>query len=233
MLGQLVLSSQGSLNLIGKAIAINIQQKYRRVFLTQGVTNQFILKFLGIKDKNHLKGYLSTKGMQNCFENKGAYVLENGVVTFYENDIFKGLEIKETDLVLKSGNTLTLKDGQYSASVLSAAKDLGTYKNVYLRAIASSADVLIPMSFDKFSPYTNTVISHKDIDIFMGDFSVISLPLFYGRVYTEVEAFLDLFSLKASFHAKGISEDSVLKVFLVEGDEKNILEAKDFMLNHN
>ena len=145
------------------------------------------------------------------------------------------MHILEDDIVLKGGNALYYDRGEYRASLLSASPDLGTYKNTYMKAIAASADVLIPISLDKLIPtLEKKFLTHKEIDIVMGDFSAIELPLFYGSIYTELDAFKKLFELEATLFSKGNSSgESTEKVFIVEGKKQDIENAITFLEEHN
>lgn len=237
MLAQVVATSVGSLNLIGKAMAQVIKKRKQRTIFSQGTTNQYILKFFDINDNNNLRGYINDKGTTSCKQNKGVYIYENSKITFLENYKLKDFNFLFNDIYLKGGNSLYYKEDKLYANVLSASPDLGTYKNIYLKAVASSSKVFIPISMDKLVYKTKDLIrnfSHKDISFYMGEFSVIELPLFYGDIFSEIEAFYELFQLKANLISKGGDNMSKInKVFVLEGTELALKEAIKFLEQNN
>lgn len=235
IIGQLVVSSEGSLHLIAAAMADIIKKSGKRTLFCQGLSNQYILTHFHINDRKNIRGYISKNAMTSCKENNGAYIYSDGIVSFIDNFSFRQMDIFQDDILLKGGNALYMENGEYKASVLSSSPDLGTYKNIYMKAIAASANVFIPISLDKYiAVEREPFVAHEDIKIFMGDFSAIKLPLFYGKIYTEIDAFKYLFKLDASLFAKGGSNGkSIEKIFLVNGDEINIKNAMSFLEKHN
>ncbi len=224
----------GSMNLIGMALANKFNlMKNNRIFISQGITNQFILKHLNVDTANHLKGYIDKTGLHSNKENQGLYVIEDRQISFMSNYDFFSNTFISSDIVVKGANALYFDGDKYSASVLSSSPNLGTYGNVYMKAIASSSEVIIPISIDKLIN-TKQFYTHTDINYFMGDFSSILLPMFYGAIFTEFEALFETFSLKAEMVAKGgINAENFSKVFLVHGDIQNIERVIEFLRQYN
>jgi len=121
----------------------------------------------------------------------------------------------------------SFENGEYRAGVAMVSPQGGTYGNVVLKASCVGAEVIIPISHEKLTP---TLLSNRyhqnSFDISMG-LPVTLLPRTNGDIYTEIEAFKELFNLKAEIYLAGGVDDMLGSLtFVVEGKQSDIIDAK-------
>jgi hypothetical protein len=220
MVALLVVSSQKAKELIAKGVAKRVRDSKKRVYFAYGSTNQLILSQLGIEVENYYNGYIANGELRSNKTKPNIVILNGEGSDFVET-------ISADDIVIKGANTLSFENGEYRAGVAVASPQGGTYGNVLLKASCIGAEVIIPVSHEKLVPkLLSNRYTQSSFDISMG-LPVALLPLTYGDIYTEIEAFKELFNLKAEIYLAGGVDDMVGSLtFVVEGKQSDILDAK-------
>ena len=223
MRAQILLTPEGAKHLIGKALSKKLNLK-KRIYIAYGSTNIYLLYHLGIKSKNYIAG-CNYKYILNVNEDRPRpIILENG----REIDISE-FNIKEDDIFIKGANALWYENNKKYAAVLAADENGGTFGNFYIKAATRGSDILIPVGHEKLIPFYYPAT--QNVDFSMGN-KVALLKFFRGDVYTEIEAFRDLFNLKAFVIASGgILDTKGAVIFEVEGERAK--EALDFANKYN
>ena len=223
MKAQVLLTPTGAKHLIAKALLKKLNLS-KRIYIAYGSTNMYLLHHLGIKVSNYIAG-CNLKHILNVNENRAKpIVLHNGKLI----DI-KDFEITGEDIFIKGANALWYENKIKHAAVLAADKNGGTFGNFYIKAACRGAEVIIPVGHEKLIPFYYPAT--QNVDIAMGN-KVALLRFFYGEVYTEIEAFRDLFDLKAHIIAAGgILDTQGAIIFEVEGE--NIKHAVEFAKKYN
>ncbi len=223
MKAQVLLTPTGAKHLIAKALLKKLNLS-RRIYIAYGSTNMYLLYHLGIEVSNYIAG-CNFKHILNVNENRAKpIVLHNGKLI----DI-KDFEITGEDIFIKGANALWYENEVKHAAVLAADKNGGTFGNFYIKAACRGAEVIIPVGHEKLIPFYYPAT--QNVDIAMGN-KVALLRFFYGEVYTEIEAFRDLFDLKAHIIAAGgILDTQGAIIFEVEGE--NIKHAVEFAKKYN
>ena len=223
MKAQILLTPAGAKHLIGKALSKNLDLT-KRIYIAYGSTNIYLLYHLGIEVNNYIAG-CNYKHILNVNENRPKpIVLENGK----KIDIGE-FDIKSEDIFVKGANALWYEDKIKYAGVLAADKNGGTFGNFYIKAAVRGANIIIPVGHEKLIPFYYPAT--QNVDFSMGS-KVALLRFFNGVVYTEIEAFRDLFDLEANIIAAGgILDTQGAVVFEVEGEK--VKEAMDFAYRYN
>jgi len=223
MKAQILLTPAGAKHLIAKSI-INKLDFSKRIYIAYGSTNLYILYHLGIEIRNYIAG-CNYNYLLNVNKNiPRAIVLNNGQIM----DI-KYFDINSNDIFIKGANALWYEHNKKHAAVLAADKNGGTYGNFYIKAATRGAEVIIPVGHEKLVPYYYPAT--QNVDLSMGN-KVSLLKFFYGDIYTEIEAFYDLFDIKANIIASGgIIDTQGAIIFEIEGE--NVKEAFDFVKKYN
>ena len=223
MKAQILLTPAGAKHLIAKALSKKLDLN-KRIYIAYGSTNIYLLYHLGIKISNYIAG-CNFKHALNVNEHRPKpIVLEKGNLI----DI-KDFDLKSEDIFIKGANALWYENGIKQAAVLAADKNGGTFGNFYIKAAVRGAKVIIPVGHEKLIPYYYP--ASQNVDFSMGS-KVALLRFFYGNIYTELEAFKDLFDLKSHIIAAGgILDTQGSIVFEVEGEK--IKEAIEFAKKYN
>jgi len=223
MKAQILLTPAGAKHLIGKALSKKLDLT-KRIYIAYGSTNIYLLYHLGIEVNNYIAG-CNYKHILNVNENRPKpIVLENGK----KIDIGE-FDIKSEDIFVKGANALWYEDKIKYAGVLAADKNGGTFGNFYIKAAVRGANIIIPVGHEKLIPFYYPAT--QNVDFSMGS-KVALLRFFNGVVYTEIEAFRDLFDLEANIIAAGgILDTQGAVVFEVEGEK--VKEAMDFAYRYN
>ena len=223
MKAQILLTPTGAKHLIGKALSKELDLT-KRIYVAYGSTNMYILYHLGIKTKNYIAG-CNLRHILNINENRPKpIVLENGKLI----DISE-FDITSEDIFIKGANALWYENDKKCAAVLAADKNSGTFGNFYIKAATRGSRIIIPVGHEKLIPFYYPAT--QDVDIAMGS-KVALLRFFVGVVYTEIEAFKDLFNLEANvIAAGGILDTQGAVVFEVKG--KKAKEAVEFAKKYN
>ena len=223
MKAQVILTVAGAKHLIAKALSKKLDLS-KRIYIAYGSTNVYLLHHLGIDIKNYIAG-CNYKGILNVNNNRPKpIVLENAKPI----DISE-FDINSKDIFIKGANALWYENNKKEAAVLAADRNGGTYGNFYIKAASRGAKIIIPVGHEKLIP--NYYPTTQDVDISMGS-KVALLRFFNGEVYTEIEAFKDLFDLNANIIAAGgILDTQGAVVFEVSGEK--IKEAVDFAYKYN
>ena len=223
MKAQLLLTPAGAKHLIAKALANKLDLS-KRIYIAYGSTNIYLLHHLGIESKNYIAG-CNYNHLLNVNENRPKpIVLDNGKII----DISE-FDINEKDVFIKGANALWYENDKKHAAVLAADKNGGTFGNFYIKAACRGAKVIIPITHEKLIPFYYPAT--QNVDFAMGS-KVALLRFFYGEVYTEIEAFKDLFNLKANIIASGgILDTQGALVVEVEGGK--VKEAMEFIGKYN
>ncbi len=223
MKAQILLTPAGAKHLIGKALSKTLDLT-KRLYIAYGSTNIYLLYHLGIEISNYIAG-CNFNYILNVNENRPKpIVFENGQLI----DI-KDFDIKSEDIFIKGANALWYENNIKQAAVLAADKNGGTFGNFYIKAAVRGSKVLIPVGHEKLIPFYYPAT--QNVDYSMGS-KVALLRFFYGDVYTEIEAFRDLFDLKANIIASGgILDTQGAVIFEVEGEK--IKEAIEFAKKYN
>ena len=224
MKAQILLTPAGAKHLIAKAIIkkLNFNQ---RIYIAYGSTNMYILYHLGFKVENAYIAGCNYNYMLNVNENRSEpVVLTNGKISKT-----KDFKIKAGDVFIKGANALWYENGIKQAAVLAADKNGGTFGNLYIKAAARGAEIIIPVGHEKLIPFYYPAT--QNVDYATGN-KVALLRFFTGIVYTEIEAFKDLFELKANIIASGgVLDTQGAVVFEVEGEK--VKEALAFSFKYN
>jgi len=223
MKAQILLTPQGAKHLIGKALSKKLDLK-KRIYIAYGSTNIYLLHHLGIEVKNYIAG-CNYKHILNVNENRPEpIVLGNG-----KKINISEFDIQKTDIFIKGANALWYENGMKQAGVLAADKNGGTFGNFYIKAASRGAKIIIATGHEKLIPYYYPAT--QNVDISMGS-KVALLRFFMGEIYTEIEAFWDLFHLKAHIIAAGgIVDTAGCVIFEVEGEKAK--EAVEFAKRYN
>jgi hypothetical protein len=220
----LVVSLIQAKKLVAIAIANRLRHTTKRVYIAYGSTNQLILNELGIDTKKYYNGYISDNELKSNKDKPSIIVLNNT-----ESNIKC---LNKNDIVVKGANALVYEHNRYKAAVAVASSEGGTYANVITKASCIGSQVIIPVTHEKLVPKIyNNVYPQNSFDISMG----LPITLFeysYGEVYTEINAFKELYNLNTHIYIAGSLDglDSYL-TFVAEGKEEDILAAKQFIDN--
>jgi len=224
MKAQILLSVAGAKHLIAKALIKKLDFT-KRIYIAYGSTNQYFLYQLGFTFKfPYIAGMIYDNKLNVTEKREKIVVLENKkVIDISEFDIDKG------DIFIKGANALWYEGNQKKAAVLAADKNGGTYGNFYVKAVTRGSKIIIPVGHEKLIPFYYP--ASQDVDIAMGN-KVALLEFFKGEVYTEIEAFKDLFNVKANIIASGgIGKNRGSIAFEIEGE--NLEEIIEFAKKHN
>ena len=223
MKAQILLTPEGAKHLIGKALSKKLDLK-KRIYFAYGSTNMYLLYHLGIEAKNYIAG-CNFRHILNVNDNRPRpIVLENGKLI----DIGE-FDISSEDIFIKGANALWYENDKKYAAVLAADENGGTFGNFYIKATTRGSKIIIPVGHEKLIPYYYPAT--QNVDFSMGN-RVALLKFFIGEVYTEIEAFRDLFDIKAFIIASGgILDTKGAVIFEVEGDR--VKEALDFAKKYN
>ena len=223
MKAQILLTPAGAKHLIGKALSKKLDLT-KKIYIAYGSTNIYLLHHLGIETKNYIAG-CNYHYLLNVNEDRPKpIVLENGK----KIDI-REFDISNDDIFIKGANALWYENDKKNAGVLAADKNGGTFGNFYIKAATRGAKIIIPVGHEKLIPYYYPAT--QNVDFSMGS-KVALLRFFNGLVYTEIEAFKDLFNLNAYvIAAGGILDTQGAVIFEVKGDR--VKEAIDFAMKYN
>ena len=223
MKAQILLTPTGAKHLIGKALSKKLDLT-KKIYIAYGSTNIYLLYHLGIEAKNYIAG-CNYKHILNVNENRPKpIILENGKII----DISE-FDIKKDDIFIKGANALWYEDNKKHAAVLAADKNGGTFGNFYVKAASRGSKIIIPVGHEKLIPFYYPAT--QNVDVSMGS-KVALLRFFIGNIYTEIEAFKDLFDLKANIIAAGgILDTQGAVIFEVEGEK--VKEAVEFAKKYN
>ena len=223
MKAQLLLTPAGAKHLTAKALSEKLDLR-KRIYIAYGSTNIYLLHHLGIEVQNYIAG-CNYNHLLNVNENRPKpVVLDNGKII----DISE-FDIRKTDIFIKGANALWYENGKKHAGVLAADKNGGTFGNFYIKAACRGAKVIIPVTHEKLIPFYYP--STQNVDFAMGS-KVALLRFFYGEVYTEIEAFRELFDVEAHIIASGgILDTQGALVVEVEGEK--VKEAMEFIEKYN
>jgi len=223
MKAQLLLTPAGAKHLIAKALAEKLDLT-KRIYIAYGSTNIYLLHHLGIESKNYIAG-CNYNHLLNVNENRPKpIVLENGKII----DISE-FDINKKDIFIKGANALWYENNKKHAAVLAADENGGTFGNFYIKAACRGAKVIIPVTHEKLIPFYYPAT--QDVDFAMGS-KVALLRFFYGEIYTEIEAFRELFDVKANIIASGgILDTQGALVVEVEGEK--VKKAMEFIEKYN
>ena len=223
MKAQILLTPAGAKHLIAKALIQKLDLT-KRIYIAYGSTNVYLLYHLGINLSNYIAG-CNYKYKLNVNENRPKpVILDNGKLI----DI-KDFEINAEDIFIKGANALWYENSIKQAAVLAADENGGTFGNFYVKAACRGAKVIILVGHEKLVPFYYPTT--QNVDMAMGS-KVALLRFFYGDVYTEIEAFRDLFGLKANIIASGgIIDTQGAIIFEIEGDM--VKQAVDFAFKYN
>ena len=216
----LVLSLQQVKELVALGVANKIKHTKKRVYISYGSTNQLILNKLGIKRENYYNGYIDDFELKSNKNREDIIILNDNKKNFLKT-------ISKDDIIIKGANALSFENGKYIAGVAVASPEGGTYGSVVLRASCVGAEVIIPVSHEKLVPkLLANRYTQSSFDITMG-LSVALFKLDYGRVYTEIDAFKELFGLEAEIYlSAGVDSLIGALTFIVDGDKKDILRLQ-------
>ena len=224
MKAQILLTPTGARHLIALALIKKLDFS-KRIYFAYGLTNQYILYHLGIEFKIPYVAGCNYNYKLNVNEKRpNPVVLQNG-----KKIKINEFDINKNDIFIKGANALWYENGVKQAAVLAADKNGGTFGNFYIKAVCRGAKIIIPVGHEKLIPYYYP--ASQNVDYAMGN-KVALLRFFAGFVYTEIEAFQDLFNLKANIIASGgILDTQGAVVFEVEGEKAK--EAIKFAENFN
>ncbi|NPA11802.1 MAG: hypothetical protein GXO62_06135 [Epsilonproteobacteria bacterium] len=221
---QLLLTPTGVKYLLAKALLKKIDFS-KRVYIAYGSTNQILLEMLGIEfDDMYVAGCFASNKLNVTVSRPKIVVLKDKKPI----DIAE-FEITKEDYFIKGANALWYENGIKHAAVAAADENGGTFGNFYVKAAARGAKVIIPVSHEKLIPFY--VSSTQNVDLAMGS-KIAMMRFFYGQVFSEIEAFKELFGVDARVIASGgIAGNEGSLVFEIEGERAK--EAYDFAVLAN
>ena len=223
MKAQILLTVAGAKHLIAKALVKKLDLN-KRIYIAYGSTNIYLLHHLRINLPNYMAGCNFEHKLNVNNERPKPVVLENG----QKIDI-KDFEIGGDDIFIKGANALWYENGTKHAAVLAADERGGTFGNFYIKAACRGAKVIIPVGHEKLIPFYYPAT--QNVNYATGN-KVALLRFFYGDVYTEIEAFKDLFDLDSFIIASGgILDTQGAVIFEITG--KRVIEAVDFAEEFN
>jgi len=224
MKAQILLNTAGAKHLIAKALTKYIDLK-KRIYIAYGTTNEYFLYHLGIKTSLLYAAGCNVRGKFNVNQERDKIiVLENkNLIDISEFDI------EREDYFIKGANALWYENGEKKAAVCAADKKGGTYGNFYIKAAIQGAKVIIPIGHEKLIPFFKE--TSQNVDFAMGS-KIAMLRFFYGKVFSEIEAFKVLFDLEACvICAGGILDSKGAIGFEIKGDR--VKEAIEFIEKYN
>ena len=224
MKAQILLTPEGAKHLIALALIKNLDFS-KRIYFAYGSTNQYILYHLDFEfDIPYIAGCNYNYKLNVNEKRPEPVVLQNG-----KKIKINEFDINKNDIFIKGANALWYENGIKQAAVLAADKNGGTFGNFYIKAANRGAKIIIPVGHEKLIPFYYPAT--QNVDFSMGS-KVALLRFFMGVVYTEIEAFWDLFALKANIIAAGgIMDTKGAVVFEVEGE--NVKKAIEFAEKYN
>jgi len=224
MKAQILLSVAGVKHLIAKALIKKLDFK-KRIYIAYGSTNQYLLYHLGFEFTfPYIAGMIYDNKLNVTEKREKIVILKNKKVI----DI-SGFDIDKDDIFIKGANALWYEGNEKKAAVLAADKNGGTYGSFYVKAAARGSKIIIPTGHEKLIPFYYP--TGQDVDIAMGN-KVALLEFFKGEIYTEIEAFKDLFNVKAHIIASGgIGKNRGSVAFEIEGE--NVEEIIEFANKYN
>ena len=224
MKAQLLLTPTGAKYLLASSLLKKIDFS-KRVYVAYGSTNQILLDLLGFHyDEMYVAGCFAN-GHLNVTRNRPKILVLKDKRSF---DIGE-FDLKADDYFIKGANALWYENGVKHAAVAAADENGGTFGNFYIKAACRGAKVIIPVTHEKLIPFYHP--STQNVDLAMGS-KIAMLRFFYGEVYTEIEAFRDLFCVEAKvIAAGGIAGNEGSIVYEIEG--KKAKEAFEFAKKAN
>lgn len=217
----------GAKHLIAKALAKRLSSiKNRRIYIAYGSTNNILLEHLGIEKNTYYSGYVSSEGLKTNKDKPEVVVLNA------DDDVYME-KVKNTDIIIKGANALSYESGAYFAAVAAASAIGGTFGRVCVQAACVGAEVIIPIGHEKMVPKIERNVTQDDFDLVMGR-SIALLPISYGEIYTEIEAFKELFDLDASvITSGGILGSEGAVSFSLSGQMSDLESAVAFLSKYN
>jgi len=224
MKAQLLLTPTAAKYLIAEALFKKIDFS-KRIYVAYGSTNQIFLEKLGIKfDELYVAGCFTNKSLNVTKSRPDIVVLQNK-----KKISIKDFDITKDDYFIKGANALWYEDGKKHAAVAAADEKGGTFGNFYIKAACRGSKVIIPVTHEKLIPFYTP--SSQNVDLAMGS-KIAMLRFFYGEVYTEIEAFKELFGVEAKVIASGgILGNEGSLIFEIEGERAK--EAFEFAKEAN
>jgi len=220
-----VLSLNQAKRLIAKAIAQKLINTKRRIYIAYGSTNGLILDELGIKKANYYNGYIDDFRLKANSQKPNIVILNGKIDDFLDT-------LCSDDVIIKGANALSFENGKYCAGVVVASSIGGTYGSIILKASCVGAKVIIPVSHEKLVPkILDGKYSQNDFDMCMG-LPIAMFRFNYGDIYTEIEAFKDLYNLDATLYCSGgLNKMAGALSFVLEGSSIDILEFRKELEN--
>lgn len=218
--GLFVLTAQKSKEMVAEALAKKIHSLSNRIFITYGSTNEYLLRSLGYNIENYYRGYVGGNALRSNMP-------EHKPVIINDHDG----ELTANDIIIKGANALAYKeDGGYDAAVAVASPSGGTYRDLIVQGMCVGAEILVPITHEKLVPRIYSgIYSQSSFDIVMGR-SISLFKLDSGKIFTEIEAFKELFELDAKLYIAGGIEDCVgSHTFIASGSEENLSQAYEYL----
>jgi len=217
----IVLSLQDAKELVARGVAttLNLKNTKKKVYIAYGSTNELLLHELGYKVEGYYNGHVSKKELRSYSQRADIVVLNGSIDSFVQ-------DMSSDDIVVKGANALSYENGAYQAGVVAASENGGTFGSVVMKASCVGAQLIIPVSHEKFVPKLyDGVYTQSSFDRCMG-LPVAMFRFHYGKIYTEIEALYDIYNLKAKLYfAGGLGEMQGALSFVVEGKEEDVLKV--------
>ena len=220
MNGLFVVTAQKSKEMVAEALANKIHALSNRIFITYGSTNQYLLRYLGHNIGKYYRGYVANNALRS-------HKTEHKPVILNDHDG----DISSDDIIIKGANALAYKgEGGYDAAVAVASPSGGTYRDFVIKGMCVGAQIIVPVTHEKLVPqiYAGSY-SQNSFDIVMGR-SISLFKLDSGKIFTEIEAFKELFGLDAKLYIAGGVEDCIgSHTFIASGSQKNLIQAYEYL----
>jgi hypothetical protein len=224
-----VASVKGAKHLIAEAIANYIRPiEKQRIYIAYGTTNSYILSHLGVDTGGYHSGYTGAKGL---YVNK--FKPDIVILNSYDDEKNFSKKLDPSDIIIKGANALCYKDGAYEVATAIDDPHTGNYATIYAQAVAIGAQVIIPIGHEKMVPHIAKNITQSSFHMSMGK-NIALLPMHYGNIYTEIQAFKHLFNVDAEvITAGGIEGYEGAISFALHGNEDNLELAIEFLKKYN
>lgn len=226
------LESHESKRLIAKAVAnlpeVTQAMKNNKVAVSGGTTNGYVAEELtgDTLDKEKYTAGIITEGIQcttPADKRITPLLIENGE-SRSANLLEEVKEFDADDIFIKGGNAL---DTDYNVGVLTG-NNIGGTVSIYPLLTARGCQLILPVGREKLIPSVIEAANSlgiNTIDKRIG-MSCGMLPITYGKVITEIEAFKILFDVKATqVAAGGVGGSQGSCTFTVEGTETEVEKA--------
>lgn len=243
MLAQFTLTPAEGKRLIGKAVAnmpiIQDAIKEGTIIIATSTTSAYVLEELqGIKinDKGLFTAGVVTSegcGVTNPEVRYDHHVIKEGKIATMKTHELKNILAKmgPKDVFIKGANAI---DPFGAAGILLGGSGGGTIGTAWGYITANGVTTIIVAGLEKLVPVSLTDVvpryGRKKLDMSLG--WPCGMMVIQGTIFTEIEAFKELFGVEAiPISGGGIHGAEGCKIFMIEGEEEAVSSAFEMVKN--